>query len=92
MRRYMLPIILLLCDILSLCISIWLAIVLRFAETGANYQAYVSRMVVAMPVYLFCHLIFFFAFKLYSMVQRGYNMSVPVDLNSTFLKGGGQSG
>ena len=70
MRRYMLPIILLLCDILSLCISIWLAIVLRFAETGANYQAYVSRMVVAMPVYLFCHLIFFFAFKLYNRVWK----------------------
>ena len=28
----------------------------------------------------------FFAFKLYSMVSRGYNMSVPIDLNSTFLK------
>ena len=28
----------------------------------------------------------FFAFKLYSMVQRGYNMRVPLDLNSTFLK------
>ena len=28
----------------------------------------------------------FFAFKLYSMVRRGYNMNVPVDLNSTFLK------
>ena len=28
----------------------------------------------------------FFAFKLYSMVRRGYNMTVPVDLNSTFLK------
>ena len=28
----------------------------------------------------------FFAFKLYSMVDRGYNMRVPVDLNSTFLK------
>ena len=28
----------------------------------------------------------FFAFKLYSMVSRGYNMRVPVDLNSTFLK------
>ena len=28
----------------------------------------------------------FFAFKLYSMVNRGYNMRVPVDLNSTFLK------
>ena len=70
MRRYMLPIILLLCDILSLCISIWLAIVLRFAETGANYQAYISRMVVAMPVYLFCHVIFFFAFKLYNRVWK----------------------
>ena len=28
----------------------------------------------------------FFAFKLYSMMQRGYNMNIPVDLNSTFLK------
>jgi len=28
----------------------------------------------------------FFAFKLYSMVQRGYNMNMPEDLNSTFLK------
>lgn len=28
----------------------------------------------------------FFAFKLYSMVNRGYNMRVPMDLNSTFLK------
>ena len=28
----------------------------------------------------------FFAFKLYSLVNRGYHMHVPVDLNSTFLK------
>ena len=28
----------------------------------------------------------FFAFKLYSMVNRGYHVRVPVDLNSTFLK------
>ncbi len=28
----------------------------------------------------------FFAFKLYSMVNRGHSMRVPVDLNSTFLK------
>lgn len=28
----------------------------------------------------------FFAFKLYSMVSRGYNMRVPIDLDSTFLK------
>ena len=27
----------------------------------------------------------FFAFKLYSMVERGYAMRVPVDLDSTFL-------
>ena len=29
----------------------------------------------------------FFAFKLYSMMNRGYPMQMPVDLNSTFLKG-----
>lgn len=28
----------------------------------------------------------FFAFKLYSMVSRGYNMRMPVELNGTFLK------
>ena len=28
----------------------------------------------------------FFAFKLYSMVNRGYNMRMPVELDSTFLK------
>ncbi len=28
----------------------------------------------------------FLAFKLYSMIRRGYNMSMPVDLNSMFLK------
>ena len=28
----------------------------------------------------------FFAFKLYSMVDRGYAMRMPVDLDSTFLK------
>jgi len=30
----------------------------------------------------------FLSFKLYSMVNRGFNMRVPVDLNSTFLKRG----
>ena len=28
----------------------------------------------------------FFGFKLFSMVDRGYSMNVPIDLNSTFLK------
>jgi hypothetical protein len=28
----------------------------------------------------------FLAFKLYSMIRRGYNMTMPVDLNSMFLK------
>ena len=27
----------------------------------------------------------FFAFKLYSMVERGYTMKMPIDLDSTFL-------
>ena len=28
----------------------------------------------------------FFAFKLYSMVNRGYHMRMPVELDSAFLK------
>lgn len=28
----------------------------------------------------------FFAFKLYSMLERGYNVRMPVDLDNTFLK------
>jgi Zn-dependent peptidase ImmA (M78 family) len=28
----------------------------------------------------------FLSFKLYSMVNRGFNMRIPMDLNSTFLK------
>ena len=34
----------------------------------------------------------FFQFKLYSMVNRGYSMRVPGDLNATFLKSSGWRG
>ena len=43
MRRYMFPIILFLTDTVTLCISVWLAVVLRFAGSGTNYQGYISN-------------------------------------------------
>lgn len=43
---------------------------------GANFFSVAKSLCVPAP---------FFAFKLYSMVDRGYNMRMPVDLDSTFL-------
>jgi len=45
---------------------------------GADFFAVAKELLVPAP---------FLAFKLYSMVRRGYNMRLPVDLDSTFLKG-----
>ena len=70
MRRYMLPIILLLTDVIALGISIYLGVLLRFADSGAGYQGYISSTLLNMPVYLTCHLIFFYAFKLYNRIWK----------------------
>ena len=70
MRRYMFPIILLLTDIVTLCISLWLAVVLRFFATNAIYQAYVSSTMLNLPIYIFCHLVFFCGFKLYNRIWK----------------------
>lgn len=69
MRRYMLPIILLLSDILSLCISVWLAAAVRFAGTEISVQKYVSVLAMSMPLYIICH-IFFYIFRLYSRIWK----------------------
>ena len=70
MRRYMFPIILLLTDVVTLCISLWLAVVLRFFATNAVYQAYVSSTMLNLPIYIFCHLVFFCGFKLYNRIWK----------------------
>ena len=46
-------------------------------EDGADFISVAQQLNVPAP---------FFAFKLYSMVERGYSMRMPVDLNSRCLK------
>lgn len=70
MRHYMRPVILLLTDIIILSVSVWLAVVLRFADSNTGYQAYISSTLLTMPVYIFCHVIFFYIFKLYNRVWK----------------------
>ena len=70
MRRYMFPIILLLTDTITLCISVWLAVVLRFAGSGTNYQGYISNALLMIPLYIACHLICFNLFKLYRRIWK----------------------
>ena len=70
MRRYMFPIILFLTDTVTLCISVWLAVVLRFAGSGTNYQGYISNALLMIPLYITCHLICFYLFKLYHRIWK----------------------
>lgn len=70
MRKYMLPSILMLVDILILCFSVWLAIIMRFSVLDLEYQAYMGRMAVNMPIFVMCHLIFFYIWRLYSRVWK----------------------
>ena len=70
MRRYMLPIILFLTDMVAICISIWLASIIRFMDTGNSYTSYVSSLAVYMPVYVLCHAFCFYIFKLYNRIWK----------------------
>ena len=70
MRRYMFPIILFLTDTVTLCISVWLAVVLRFAGSGTGYQGYISNALLMIPLYIACHLICFYLFKLYNRIWK----------------------
>lgn len=70
MRRYTVPVILLFADIISLCISVWLSAAVRFAGTEVSYQAYISALAMAMPIYILCHVFFFYTFRLYNRVWK----------------------
>ena len=70
MRRYMLPIILFLTDMVAICISIWLASIIRFMDTGNSHISYISSLAVYMPVYVLCHALCFYLFKLYNRIWK----------------------
>lgn len=70
MRRYMLPIILLLTDIISLFASVWIAVAIRFAGTEISYQAYVSGIMTVLPIYILIHIMFYYGFRLYDRIWK----------------------
>ena len=53
-----------------ICISIWLASIIRFMDTGNSYISYVSSLAVYMPVYVLCHALCFYLFKLYNRIWK----------------------
>lgn len=93
MRRYMMPIILFLTDMLCLCVAAWLAILLRFSDGSAGYDTYISIFFVNLPIYLLCFAVFFYAFRLYSRVWKYAGIKemlciVGANLCGAFLYGG----
>ena len=87
MRRYMLPIILILTDVISLCISVWLAMTVRFAGTGTSVQAYIYNMIMVMPIYLIIHILCFYIFKLYHRVWKYAGIKEMVSIVASNLCG-----
>ncbi len=70
MRRYMLPIILLLTDILIMFFAAWISVMLRFSLGDPLYPAYLAVVMANMPFFVVIHLMFFAGFRLYQRVWR----------------------
>ena len=70
MRRYMLPIILLLTDILIMFLSAWISVLVRFSLTNPQYPAYLALVMTNMPFIVLIHLCFFEGFRLYQRMWR----------------------
>ena len=70
MRRYLLPCILLLTDIVIMFISSWLAVLIRFAMNEPQYPYYMAAIMANLPLFILIHLGFFYQFKLYHRAWR----------------------
>ena len=70
MRRYLLPCILLLTDIVIMFISSWLAVLIRFAMNEPQYPYYMAAIMANLPLFIIIHLGFFYQFKLYHRAWR----------------------
>lgn len=82
MRRYMLPCILLLTDILIMFMSAWISLVLRFLPGDPWYSVYLGIVMAHMPFLVTIHLAFFFGFRLY---QRAWRYAGIQELSVIFL-------
>jgi len=69
-RRYLLPCILLLTDIVIMFGSSWLAVLIRFAMNEPQYPYYMAAIMANLPLFIIIHLLFFYQFKLYHRAWR----------------------
>lgn len=70
MRRYMLPCILLMTDILIMIAACWLAVLIRFSINEAGYTFSMTVIMANLPLFICIHLVFFAIFNLYSRAWR----------------------
>ena len=70
MRRYLLPCILLLTDIVTMFVSSWLAVLIRFTMNEPQYPYYMAAIMANLPLFILIHLVFFYQFKLYHRAWR----------------------
>ena len=70
MRRYLLPCILLLTDIVIMFTSSWFAVLIRFSMDERQYPFYMAAIMSNLPFFIFIHLLFFYQFKLYHRAWR----------------------
>ena len=70
MRRYMLPCILLMTDILIMIAACWLAVLIRFSINEAGYTFSMTVIMANLPLFICIHLAFFAIFNLYSRAWR----------------------
>lgn len=70
MRRYMLPCILLMTDILSMIASCWLSVLIRHSVGEPGYTLSMTVIMANLPFFILIHLFFFAVFNLYSRAWR----------------------
>ena len=70
MRRYLLPCILLLTDIVIMFTSSWFAVLIRFSMDERQYPFYMAAIMANLPFFILIHLLFFYQFKLYHRAWR----------------------
>ena len=70
MRRFILPCILLMADILSIIAACWLSVLIRHSVGEPGYTLSMTVIMVNLPFFIFIHLFFFAAFNLYTRAWR----------------------
>ena len=70
MRRFMLPCILLMADILSMIASCWLSVLIRHSVGEPGYTLSMTVIMANLPFFISIHLFFFAVFNLYTRAWR----------------------